>query len=189
MSLKLFKNSLQKAPIIKKGNYSYIIHPILDGVPQINPDVFNEVVSEMQKRIEKCGKLDKIVTIEAMGIPLASVLSLKLNVPLIIIRKKPYNLPGEITVEQKTGYSKSKLYINKLKENENIVIVDDLVSTGGTLKAALSGLKKINVKIKGVFIAVNKGKAVENLKNEFYVDINSLIDIEVINDKIIIKNN
>jgi adenine phosphoribosyltransferase len=61
-------------------------------------------------------KIDKIVTMEAMGIPLATALSLKLKIPFVIIRKRTYGLPGEIDVEQITGYSKSKLYINGLKD-------------------------------------------------------------------------
>ena len=59
-----------------------------------------------------------------MGIPLAAALSLKMNIPFIIIRKRSYGLPGEVDVEQITGYSKSKLYINNLKKGDNIIIVD-----------------------------------------------------------------
>jgi len=37
MSLEKFKKSLQKVPVIKKGDYSYIVHPITDGIPEIKP--------------------------------------------------------------------------------------------------------------------------------------------------------
>ena len=103
MSLEQFKKSLEKAPVIKKGDYSYIVHPITDGIPEIQPEMLREVTSEMKKHIEKCGSIDKIVTIEAMGIPLATALSLDMNIPFTIIRKRKYGLPGEVCVEQKTG--------------------------------------------------------------------------------------
>jgi len=177
MSLEQFKKSLQNAPIIKKGNYSYLIHPITDGIPEIQPEMLREIVSEMKKRIEKCGPIDKIVTIEAMGIPLATVLSLDMNIPFTIIRKRKYELPGEVCVEQKTGYSKSKLYINGLKKGDNVVIVDDLISTGGTLKVVLSAMKDIGVNVKGVIVAVDKDDCVGMIRKEFDVQIISLVQI------------
>ena len=179
MSLEQFKKSLQKAPIIKKGDYSYIVHPITDGIPEIKPEMLREIASEMKKHIEKCGPIDKIVAIEAMGIPLATALSLDMNIPFTIIRKRKYGLPGEVCVEQKTGYSKSKLYVNGLKKGDNVVIVDDVLSTGGTLKAVLSVLRKIGVNINGVFVVVDKGTCDEEIRDEFEVQILSLVNLGV----------
>ncbi len=187
MSLEQFKKSLQKAPIIKKGDYSYIIHPITDGIPEIKPDLLKEIVNEMKKHIEKCGPIDKIVTIEAMGIPLATALSLDMNMPFTVIRKRKYGLPGEVSVEQKTGYSKSKLYVNGLKKGETVVIVDDILSTGGTLKAVLSVLKDIGIHIKGVIIAVNKGDCSKDISEQFNIQIISLVEMNVVDDKVAIQ--
>jgi len=141
----------------------------------------------MQKLIEKCGQIDKIVTIEAMGIPLATTLSLNMNIPFTIIRKRKYNLPDEVIVEQITGYSKSKLYINGLKKGDKIVIVDDVLSTGGTLRAVLTALKKMGVVIKGVFIAVNKGNVAKKIIDESNVSITTLVNIDVIDGRVAIK--
>jgi adenine phosphoribosyltransferase len=141
----------------------------------------------MQKLIEKCGQIDKIVTIEAMGIPLATTLSLNMNIPFTIIRKRKYNLPDEVVVEQVTGYSKLKLYINGLKKGDKIVIVDDMLSTGGTLRAVLTALKKMDVIIKGVFIAVNKGNVAKEIMDESNVSITTLVNIDVIDGRVAIK--
>ena len=187
MSIELLKKSLLEAPIIKKGGYHYVVHPITDGVPEIKPELLKEVVNEMQKRIETCGKINKIVTIEAMGIHLATVLSLKMNIPFTIIRKRSYGLPDEVSVEQVTGYSRSKLYINGLKKGDSIIIVDDVLSTGGTLRAVISALKNIGVNIKGVFIAVDKGNVAKTIMDESNVTIDTLITIEVNDGNIVVK--
>jgi adenine phosphoribosyltransferase len=188
MSIEILKKSLMEAPIIKKGDYDYVIHPITDGVPKINPELLKEVANEIQKLIESCGKIDRIVTMEAMGIPIASAISLKMNIPFTIIRKREYGLPGEVSVQQVTGYSKSKLYINGLKKGDRIVIVDDVLSTGGTLKAVITVLKKIGVTIKGIFIAIDKGNVAEKIKDEYDVNIKTLVNIDVIDGKVLIKN-
>jgi adenine phosphoribosyltransferase len=185
MSLNLLKKSLENAPIVKKGSYSYVIHPITDGVPEIDCKLLEEVVTEIEKHVEKCGKIDKIVTMEAMGIPLATALSLRMKIPFTIIRKRNYDLPGEVSVEQMTGYSKSRLFINGLNSGDKIVIVDDVLSTGGTLKAILEVLRKLKVNVKGIFIAINKGKAKGEIMDEYKVNIVSLVDIDVVDEKIV----
>lgn len=188
MSLDILKKSLKEAPIVKKGDYHYVVHPITDGIPEIKTELLNEIVCEMQKRIEKCGPVDKIVTMEAMGIPLATALSLNMDIPFTIIRKRKYGLPDEISVEQVTGYSKSKLYINGLEKGDKIVIVDDVISTGGTLRAVISVLKKIGVIIKGVFIAVDKGNIARKIMGESKITIDTLVNIDIIDGKVVIKN-
>jgi adenine phosphoribosyltransferase len=185
MSLNLLKKSLENAPIVKKGSYSYVIHPITDGVPEIDCKLLEEVVTEIEKHVEKCGKIDKIVTMEAMGIPLATALSLRMKIPFTIIRKRNYDLPGEVSVEQMTGYSKSRLFINGLNSGDKIVIVDDVLSTGGTLKAILEVLRKLKVNVKGIFIAINKGKTKGEIMDEYKVNIVSLVDIDVVDEKIV----
>ncbi|MDH7506622.1 MAG: hypoxanthine/guanine phosphoribosyltransferase [Candidatus Thermoplasmatota archaeon] len=189
MTKKILIKTLMESPVIKKGDYQYVVHPITDGIPEISNELLTEVVNEMFKRIKKYGKIDKIVTMEAMGIPLATALSLKMKIPFVIIRKRSYGLPGEIDVEQTTGYSKTKLFINGLKTNDNIIIVDDVLSTGGTLSAVVSALKKLGVIIKGVFIAINKGKAVKDLMEKYNISIEIIINIDVINGKVVFINN
>jgi len=187
MRLKQLEKSLYKAPIVKKGEYDYVIHPITDGIPFITPELLKEVTDEMKKHIKKCGTFDRIVTMEAMGIPLAVSLSLDLGIPFTIIRKRQYGLPDEVSVEQVTGYSKSKMYINGLKKGDTVILVDDVLSTGGTLKAVLHVLKEMGVVVKGVFIAVYKGTCKDEIMKTYGISIITIIDIDVINGKVLIK--
>lgn len=187
MRLKHLEKSLYEAPIVKKGDYDYVIHPITDGVPFIAPEVLKEITDEMKTHIKKCGSFDRIVTMEAMGIPLAAALALDLRIPFTIIRKRQYGLPGEVSVEQVTGYSKSKMYINGLKKGDRIILVDDVLSTGGTLKAVLYVLKEMGVVVKGVFIAVYKGSCKEEITQAYDVPITTIVDIDVVHGKVHIK--
>ncbi|RLF51245.1 MAG: adenine phosphoribosyltransferase [Thermoplasmata archaeon] len=167
--------SLKNAPIVKKGDYNYIVHPITDGIPEIKPSLLNEIVEEIAKEMPSC---DKIVTIEAMGIPIATALSLKTGIPFTIIRKRKYGLDGEKEVVQKTGYSEARLYINGINKGDKIVIVDDVVSTGGTLIAVVKALKEIEAEIKGIYIAICKGNK-EKIGEEIGMEIKTLVNIEV----------
>ena len=185
--MSLLRKSIEDAPIVKKGDYEYIVHPITDGIPEIKPELLEEVVTEMEKHVAKMQPIDKIVTMEAMGIPLAAVLSVRMRIPFTIIRKREYGLPGEVSVQQVTGYSKSTLFINGINKGDRIVIVDDVLSTGGTLKAVLRSLKEIGAVVKAVIIAINKGDALEEIQKNFGISIISLANISINQGKVEIK--
>ena len=103
--------SLESCPIVKRGEYNYFIHPITDGVPEVEPALLREVCTGMIKVLD-LGGVDRIVAAEAMGIHIGSVLSCATDIPMNIVRKRVYRLPGEIAVHQATGYSKGELYLN-----------------------------------------------------------------------------
>ncbi|HID71420.1 MAG TPA: adenine phosphoribosyltransferase [Thermoplasmata archaeon] len=173
---KLLEKSLAEAPVIKMGDYNYVVHPITDGIPFVEAALLNEVVEE----ILKIGNfdVDYILTAEAMGIPLATALSLRTGIPFSIIRKRRYGLKGEKEICQKTGYSSSKMYINGLKKGHRVIIVDDMLSTGGTLKAILTNLKEMGVVVQDVVIVIEKKhaeKPKKEMEKEFNIKIKSLI--------------
>ena len=188
MKLNIFKKSLLEAQVIKNENYKYLVHPLTDGIPEIKPELLEEVVNELFQHIKKLRNIDKIVTIEAMGIPITTMLSKKINKPFVIIRKRLYGLNKEKNIEQITGYSKSKLSINGLRKDDNIIIVDDIISTGGTLRAVLKSFKEIGVIVKGIFILIDKGSMTGQIEKEFNVNINIIVKIKIEKDKVEIIN-
>ena len=123
---KLIK-SLVEAPVVKKGDYDYFVHPITDGVPLVEADLLQEVAEATSKYADL--NVDKIVCVEAMGIHLATAISILTEIPFVVIRKRSYGLEGESAVHQTTGYSEGELYINGLEKGDRIFMVDDVVVT------------------------------------------------------------
>ena len=174
--LEKLKKSLLEAPVFKRGSYNYFIHPITDGVPEIRPELIREVTANIV-RIANL-EVDKIVTVEAMGIPIGIGLSIICDIPLVIIRKRKYGLPGEIEISQKTGYSKSQLFLNGINKGDRVIVVDDVISTGGTLLATLESLKAAGAIVKDVVIVVQRGDGVERLRSAGYA-IKTMVQVEV----------
>ena len=153
--------------------YPYVIHPITDGIPSVEPDMLREIIRWM---LDVCEfDCDVILTPESMGIPLAVPLSLTTNIPYSVIRKRRYGLPGEIAVESSTGYSRSSLYINGLKKGDRVVIVDDVISTGGTMSSIIERLKENDIEVADILIVFNKG----NKRTEFDIPIKRMMHIGV----------
>ncbi|AIY89271.1 hypoxanthine/guanine phosphoribosyltransferase [Geoglobus acetivorans] len=178
MLSKLVK-SLENAPVIMKGDYPYFIHPLTDGVPELDPDIVREAVSGIIRIADL--DVDKIVTVEAMGIPVAMALSLAVSIPIVVVRKRAYDLPNEIVVDQETGYSKGKLYINGVNKGDRVILVDDVISTGGTALATLKALEKAGAVVKDFVAVVEKGEGANKLREAGY-NVKSLVKIEVSRD-------
>lgn len=178
--LERLRKSLLEAPVFKRGDYEYFIHPITDGVPEIRPDLIREVTAHIVRIADL--DVDKIVTVEAMGIPLGIVLSILCDIPLVIIRKRKYGLPNEIEISQVTGYSRSQLFLNGINRGDRVIVVDDVISTGGTLLAILESLKLAGAEVKDVVIVVERGEGAERLRAKGY-DLKTMVRVMVENGR------
>lgn len=168
--------SLHTAPIVDKDGYEYLVHPITNGVPMLDPALLREVVVGMIRQIDT--SVDKIVVPEAMGIHLGTAVSLQTDIPLVVIRKRPYGLDGEQRLFKETGYSDSEMYVNDVDENDRIVILDDILSTGGTLAAICETLDEIGCDIANIVVVMRKVGG-ESAFEEIDHEATSLVDISV----------
>jgi len=94
--------------------------------------------------IDLAGKIDCVAMLEARGFLLGTLMALHLNVPCVPVRKKG-KLPGKVAqFEYTLEYAKDVLEVQLgvLKEGTRVLIIDDLLATGGTLNAAVHLLKK-----------------------------------------------
>lgn len=184
--IEILKESLVNAPIIWKGDYPYFIHPITDGVPRLEPEVLKAVI-ELSVPLIDWGSVDMILGIEAMGLPLMAPLSMRTGIPMVIGRKRQYGLEGEIEINQETGYSKGSIFLNDIKQGENLVIIDDVLSTGGTIRSVIEGVKKTGAIIQNIVVVVEKGPGMATLQKD-YPDIrfDSLVKLEMDGEKVVI---
>jgi len=184
--MKLLRRSLENAPVVKFQDYDYFVFPIADGIPTIETALFEEVIDAMASMIE--GPYDKIVTAEAMGIHLAAGLSMKTGKPFTIIRKRKYGLPDEKEFDQETGYSSRKMYINGLQRGDRVVLLDDLISTGGTLIGILRALDQMGVEVVDVIIVIDKGTGRQKVEEKFGIKVKTLVGIDIVDGQLKIRD-
>lgn len=184
--LEEFIKTLKESPIVKKGEYNYFVHPVSDGIPAMKPEVLKEIVAIIKEKADL--NIDKIVCVEAMGIHLATALSIETGIPFVVVRKREYGLPGEVPVFQKTGYSEQNLYINALEKGERILLIDDVVSTGGTYIAIIKALKKMGVEIVDAIAVIEKGEGKKIVENETNCPLMTIVKIDVVDGKVVIES-
>ncbi|MFC5970268.1 hypoxanthine/guanine phosphoribosyltransferase [Halomarina salina] len=180
----LLARSLREAPIIEKGDYHYFVHPISDGVPMLDPKLLREITIGIIRKAELEG-VDKIVTPAAMGIHISTAVSLMTDIPLVVIRKRQYGLDGEVNLSQVTGYSENEMYMNDVYEGDRVLLLDDVLSTGGTLRAITEALGETGADVADI-VAVIKKDGGSNEMDEYPVK--TLINVDVVDGEVVITD-
>jgi adenine phosphoribosyltransferase len=149
------------------------ITPILKNVC-----LFNEIVNTFADKYKDL-KIDKIAAIEARGFIFGAPLAARMKLPFVPIRKKG-KLPAEVvSASYNLEYGSAIIEIHKdaVVSGENILLVDDLLATGGTLAASYELIKKLNGNLIGAAFVVEldflKGREREDVR-QLGIDILSL---------------
>ena len=169
MNLKDFIRSIPDYP--KKGILFRDITTLIKDAK-----AFTETINQIVERSKKI-KFDKIAAIESRGFVFASAVSYVLNKPFVMLRKKN-KLPAEVhSVDFELEYGTATIEVHKdsINENDSILIIDDLIATGGTAEAAAKLVEISKGKVAAFIFVINlfdlngtdnlvkKGYQVENL--------------------------
>ena len=117
---------------------------------------FSETINQIVEKSKKF-EFDKIAAIESRGFVFASAVSYILKKPLIMLRKKN-KLPADVhSVDFELEYGTATIEIHKdsLKENDTVLIIDDLIATGGTAEAAAKLIEISKGKVAAFIFVIN----------------------------------
>ncbi len=143
-----------------------------------DPDGFKETIDLLHKRYAD-KNIDKVVGIESRGFIFGAPLAYLLGCGFIIVRK-PGRLPAECVCEEYTleyGTDKIEVHKDAIEKGDRVLIVDDLLATGGTMAAARNLIKKLGGEVVELTFVVElidlKGR--DKLKGE---NIYSIVEFE-----------
>ena len=167
MNLKDYIRSIKDYP--KKGILFRDINTLIkDEV------AFEETINQIVERSKKF-KVDKIAAIESRGFVFASAVSFLLKKPFIMLRKKN-KLPADVySVDFQLEYGTATIEVHKdsISENDSVLIIDDLIATGGTAEAAAKLIEISKGKVAAFIFVINLfdlGGCDNLLKNGFKVE-------------------
>ena len=149
MNLKDYIRSIKDYP--KKGILFRDITTLIK-----NENAFEETINQIVNRSKEF-KVDKIAAIESRGFVFASAVSYLLKKPFIMLRKKN-KLPAELhSVDFQLEYGTATIEVHKdsISENDSVLIIDDLIATGGTAEAAAKLIKISRGKVAGFIFVIN----------------------------------
>ena len=121
-----------------------------------NEKAFAETIEQIIKRSKKY-KIDKIAAIESRGFVFASAVSYVLKKPFIMLRKKN-KLPADtysVDFELEYGTATIEVHKDSIEKNDSVLIIDDLIATGGTAEAAAKLVDVSKGKVAAFIFVIN----------------------------------
>ncbi|MDD5482780.1 MAG: adenine phosphoribosyltransferase [Kiritimatiellae bacterium] len=160
MSIKKIKSAIRDIPDFpQKGIIFRDITPVL-----ADPRLFKAAVNILCKRHPR-GSVSKVAAVDARGFIFGAAAALKLDAGFIPVRKKG-KLPFQ-TIEQsyelEYGSAALSMHVDAIQPGETILVIDDLLATGGTAAATAAMIEKLGGKIKEIAFLIElaglKGRA------------------------------
>ncbi len=153
----------RELPIINIGEVSIALLNLL-GDSELTEEAAEELVKKLDKSIEL------IITPEAKAIPLAHAMSVKAKIPYVVARKteKPYMIGAvkKTVISITTGKPQDLVLdgadVKRIKD-KNVAIIDDVVSTGGTLKGLSELLSQVGAKVVATLAVLTEGDKREDV--------------------------
>ena len=173
--LREIRTQLESPDRVLPGGYLYMSDIL--GQPRIVGEIGKMFASAFANK-----PLDVVMTVETKGIPLAYATAVQLHLPVVIVRRDNRVTEGSsVSINYVSGSTKRiqtmTLGRRALKEQSNVLIIDDFMRAGGTIQGMIDLLREFDATVQGVGVFVESGEVEEHLIED-YVSIAKLSGID-----------
>jgi adenine phosphoribosyltransferase len=182
--MSLLEESFDDKPLVTIGKFQFLLNPLTEQVPATSPALLREAAARVLA-IANLDGVNKLVGEEDRGAILVAAVSLQADLPLALARWNPSGVPGQIAVDFAMEYTQGTLYLNGVEPDDQVLIVDDLISTGGTLVALIRAVQQAGAKIRDVVCVAEKIEygGVARVQAETGLMVKTLVKISVAGER------
>jgi cysteine synthase A len=181
----LLEQIYEGAPTVFSGRYRTTINELTDQRPALRPEILAETVNRLV-RLGTFSAATKLLVEEDKGGILAGPVCLATGLPLAVARWYPYDLPGEDgkpppEVEISSEYYTGHLYVNGVVPGDRVVIIDDTVSTGGTLVALVEAVRRAGAEVLEALVVTEKpaNGGVALVRDRCGIEVKSVLRVDI----------
>ena len=175
----------ERAGVVLSGRYHTTVNELTDQLPALRPEILEEAANE----ILRLGDFDcdKLLVEEDKGATLGGVVALKAGLPLAMARRYNYDIPS-YKVPLESEYIQGHLYVNGIEPGDRVTIIDDTISTGGTLIALLCAVEAMGAHVHDVVALVEKidNDGVARVFDKCGVRVKTLLKIRIVDGRVIV---
>jgi adenine/guanine phosphoribosyltransferase-like PRPP-binding protein len=131
--------------IIEINNRGFIVNPLTEQIPAATPELLHSACEAILKVTDN--NFDKVVGEEDKGGIIVAGVALLARKPFGMLRWYPSGLPGQVEVPFTNEYTEGMLYLNGVDKGDRVLIVDDMISTGGTMLGIITAVHKAGAEI------------------------------------------
>jgi adenine/guanine phosphoribosyltransferase-like PRPP-binding protein len=180
----LVTQAFDDQPLIQYKGFKFLVNPLTEQIPATSAELL-QATTDWIVETGNFKQPNKIVGEEDKGAILVASTSLATGLPFGMARWYPAGLDGQVSVEFDMEYTDGKLYLNGVDKGDRVTIVDDMVSTGGTMVALIQAIQLAEADIIDIVCVAEKVEysGVERIFNETGYAVKTLVKISVKGDR------
>ena len=183
MKFDLVRDSFHNQPLYDIDGYKFVLNSLTEQVPATSPILLRLAGEWLAESLPNC---DKLLTEEDKGAILVAAVSLHTGIPFGMARWYPNHLADQVSAIFTCEYvEKGTLYLSGIEKGDRVAIIDDIISTGGTLIGIIKTLQTIGAHIVDIIVLAEKieYKGIQRVKEETDMDVRSLMKISIAEEK------
>ena len=163
-------------PLTPVKGRNYIITPLVDHEPETPYTLMNEAITYLSKLADFSGA-NKVVGEEDRGGFIAALVAHANRKSLGMVKWNPMGLTSQIAVDFRNAYAEGKMYLHGVRTGDKVVIIEDLVDSGGTIISMIELLREHGVQVMDIAVVAEKEEfnGVKRIKQETGMDVKHLI--------------
>ncbi len=175
MSFLHLKADIASAPTVQVGSYAFKAFSAGERGTSLSPELIREVVTGLIDAAKSFEEVDSLVSIHVTGAMWALPVAMALNKPLKLFTTEPNGMDKQESFEQKRPYMPRLIYTPDLSQIGKCVIIDDVLSGGGTITQMKSEIEKHGGKVLAAICVIDKLGSANALKSKLGIPVIGLV--------------
>jgi len=176
----MVREAFEGCPLIPVNGRCFVVNPLTEQIPATSPELLRDA-ARWVAAVADFSQATKIAGEEDKGAILVAATALLVDLPFGLARWHPSGLPGQIKVPFACEYTSGDLYLNGVEPHDKVVIVDDVISTGGTMVSLIEAIRQCGSEIVDVVCVAEKFayRGVERVRDETGIAIKTLLKLDL----------
>ena len=166
---------------VKKNEYyCFKIYSFGERGTFIEKNLIHEITDNLAESVRECfNNFDYIVSPEPGGHTWGMLVSYKLNIPVNILRLATEQFgESDISIRRDTAYNYNYLCFDSFCKGDKVIIIDDIISSGSTIRAIIRQLLSMELEVAGVQVILVKGNHYKEIERQFNISVQFLAHVE-----------
>jgi adenine/guanine phosphoribosyltransferase-like PRPP-binding protein len=180
----LVSNAFDNQPLVHQGKYKFLINSLTEQIPATSAELL-QAAADWIVAAGDFTQATKIAGEEDKGAILVAAVSLATGLPFGMARWYPSGLEGQVSVDFEMEYTSGRLFLNGIEEGDKVVIVDDMISTGGTMLALIEAVQLAKAEIVDIICVAEKIEysGVQKIADQTKYQVKTLVKISIAGER------
>lgn len=176
----LLRSAFDNKPLLPVGDFKFLPNPLTEQIPATTAELLRSTTKWLVE-VGDFSKATKIAGEEDKGAILVASTALETGLPFGMARWYPSGLEGQVGVDFEMEYASGQLFLNGIEQGDQVIIVDDMISTGGTMLALIEAVEQADATIIDIICVAEKieYRGIDRIRNETGYQVKTLLQISV----------